>query len=344
MYRRFFLIDPIVSTLQLGDAAVEQVEGIPSKSNPPPPPPPPLPPVTTRTTRPHDTRVYRVVTCRWGSQSPIRKGRILKLIRIEPRISRTQSALLKTFYDVVKELHGKHQFTNVVDLSPFADGRRQLPSGCTQEQWLYVIKDTTWKHLHEDVKTNMNGVLLILSPPLLKKQLTTDGPNPPAFVTVFKNGKLQQQEWCNWEVAHTFEPKTQTSESKARVYYRRRHLGFSEIDAEHHNNATDDMLCAYIATYLGVHLVTRDRDLHENVEKYAKDDGPLFDLLVNAHCHVLTCTKSQPNTNTLFHYITTFIPNPPASMSEFPFVNQEDNPIPIEDPIDLIVENNPEEN
>ena len=34
-----------------------------------PPPPPPLHPVTTRTTRPHDTHVYRVVMCRWGSQS-----------------------------------------------------------------------------------------------------------------------------------------------------------------------------------------------------------------------------------------------------------------------------------
>tara|TARA_B110000037_G_C17024375_1_gene466724 strand:+ start:601 stop:1116 length:516 start_codon:yes stop_codon:yes gene_type:complete len=168
-------------------------------------------------------------------------------------------------------------------------------------------------------------------------QPTEGGPSLPAFVTVFENGQLQQKKWWDWEVAHTFEPKTSTtSESKARVYTQRRHLGLSDTNPEHHHNATDDMLCAYIAYHLDKELITRDRKLAQNVEKYAKEDGPLFDLLVNTHCHVLTCTKSNTSAST-FHYIKTFIPKPPASMSEFPFV-QEDKNIRIIDPIDLIVE------
>lgn len=247
--------------------------------------------------------------------------------------------LLRTIIDFVKERLQTHPFTHVVDLSPYADGKTPLPQRPASEQWLYVIKDTSWQWLTQHVLNKLNGVLLILSPPRIYSNPPEGGtPKPMVFVTKFEDGKLKRMPHSNiWNVAHTFQPKIQQQPSTAQIFrYHNQRLVCT--DQQHHYNATDDMLCAYIATYLGVHLVTRDDDLQKKKEAYAKEEGPLFDLLVNAHCHVLTCTESQHNTNTLFHYINTFIPSPPASMSEFPFVHQEDKNIRIIDPIDLIVE------
>lgn len=262
--------------------------------------------------------------------SPPPQQRRIELVQ-HKRLPKTRSALLKPIITFVSERQTTYgyRFTRVIDLSNFADGKNHMLSRDPSHHWLYVIKDTSWGHLTSDVIDTMKGVVLILSPPLLKQEPEAPNPRPPAYVTRFEHGKLKQQPLPDWEFAHTFIPKTHSQESQAKVFAQRKQKGIDDKNPEHHNNATDDMLCACVVFYLRSELETRDVHLRNNVPDYARDDGPLFDLLVNTHIHVLTCEDRQ------FHYIKTFVPKLPESMTELP--EQEEEGIPV-DPMDLIVE------